>query len=346
MYYHGVGTRVSMLRRWWESTTGSGTRERAEQALADLQAFTRREGKTPHVYAIGFSRGAASARHFLNLAEPMLQTTPRDELYNRGRSFALLFDTVATGQLDVLQLGIPPSTTFAIHFVATHERRLTFPVVLALPARADAMPGQRIVEVQLPAAHSDLGGGYGDGLEALSLSMVRNLLVRQGFELQEQTVEQQAALNMGWHNSDWPGTAMGNVLRKLWGATDRRSIEPKIATVNGSAEDPVIAQLEGLMREVSASTAELKRLEERYRGKPAVFDGLSVQLQLRGGELVLTTNCPQHVAFDRRSRWLLLDGERYLKLTKPYIQDAEAGRGGFLLIGKQTQKNFKPLSTQ
>ncbi|WP_248747070.1 DUF2235 domain-containing protein [Pseudomonas sp. MWU12-2037] len=345
-YYHGVGTRVSKLRHWWEGATGSGTRERAEQAFTDLQAFIQHEGKTPHVYAIGFSRGAASARHFLNLVEPLLQESSTDNFYNRGRSFALLFDTVATGQLDHLQLGIPSSTAYSIHFVATHERRLSFPVVLSLPAKSDAAPGQRIVEVQLPAAHSDLGGGYGNGLESLSLSMARHLLVLQGFVLVEQKVDQQAVLNMGRHNSDWPGTAVGNSLRRLGGAIGREHIEPKLSSAHDATENPIMAKLEELMREVSASKAELKRLEERYPDGPAIFEGLSIQLQQQGNGLVLTTNCPQHVAFDRRSHWLLLDGERYLKLAEHTLKGVEAGHGIILTIDRQNPKNFRPLVTQ
>lgn len=343
-YYHGVGTRVPKLRRWWEGATGSGTRDRADKAIADLKAFTRTSSKTPHVYAIGFSRGAASARHFLNLADPILQSSYSDELYDRPRSFALLFDTVATGQTGNLWLGIPPSTIFAIHFVATRERRLSFPVTLALPAKSDAMPGQRVFEAKLPAAHSDLGGGYGVGLEALSLSIARDLLIRQGFVLPEQAVEQQAMLNTGRHISDWPGTATGSLLRQLAGLPVRQTIEPD--AVSRPSEDPFISRLEQSMREIAASKAEMERAQARNQTSPIVFDGLSVQLQRRDTELVLTTNCPQHVALDRHSRWLFLDGRPYLQFTEFSIQEAEAGRGPILIIDRQNPKSFKTLSVQ
>lgn len=339
-YYNGVGTRVSMLRRWWEGATGAGTRERAEQALIELQAFTQNEGKMPHVYAIGFSRGAASARHFLNLTEPMLRTASVDSFYNRARSFALLFDTVGTGQIGSLQLSIPPSTSSAIQFVATHERRLSFPIVPLVSSTSEKIPGQRIVELQFPAAHSDLGGGYGEGLEALSLAMARELLVRQGFRLPEQSVEHQAMLNMGWHNSDWPGTAIGNALRGLGGATDRHRIEPKSIALQGPAEEPFIAQLENAMREVAASKAELERVQERYRDNPAVFDGLSMRLLPQNNELVVSTNCPNNVKYDRRSRWFLLNDQPYIRLTEQNVLDAEAGRGNIWIVPRQNPNLF------
>ncbi|VVP88572.1 T6SS phospholipase effector Tle1-like catalytic domain-containing protein [Pseudomonas fluorescens] len=345
-YYNGVGTRVSMFRRWWEGATGAGTKERAEQALADLQAFTKREGKMPHVYAIGFSRGAASARHFLNLTEPMLRTTSIDSFYNRARSFALLFDTVATGQIDSLLLSIPPSTSSAVQLVATHERRLSFPIVPLISKIADPVPGQRIVELQLPAAHSDVGGGYGEGLEALTLAMARNLLVRQGFSLPEQSVEQQALLNLGWHNSDWPGTAIANALRGLGGATERQRIEPKSSALQGPTEEPFIAQLENAMREVAASKAELERTQKRYADKPAVFDGLSIRLVQQDNGLVVSTNCPYNVKFDRRSRWFLLNDQPYIRLTVQNVKDAEAGRGNIWIIPRQTPTLFTPNISQ
>jgi len=345
-YYNGVGTRVSMFRRWWEGATGAGTKERAEQALSDLQAFAQHERKLPHVYVIGFSRGAASARHFLNLTEPMLRTASTDSFYNRARSFALLFDTVGTGQIGSLQLGIPSSTSSAVQFVATHERRLTFPVVPLLSSASGISPGQRIVELPLPAAHSDLGGGYGEGLEALSLAMARNLLVRQGFKLPEQSVEQQAILNLGWHNSDWPGTAIGNALRDLGGATERPRIEPQSIGLRGSAEDPFFAQLENAMREVAASKAEFERAQERYRDNPAIFDGLSVSLQLQNEGLVVSTNCPDNVKFDRRSRWFLLNDLPYVRFTEENVAEAEAGRGLILITPRQISTLFTPKMTQ
>ncbi|SDG90450.1 DUF2235 domain-containing protein [Janthinobacterium sp. YR213] len=69
-YYEGVGTREWVLLRLWDGATGHGTIERAGFALLDLKADTSANGGVvPYVYVIGFSRGAASARHFLNLAD-------------------------------------------------------------------------------------------------------------------------------------------------------------------------------------------------------------------------------------------------------------------------------------
>ncbi|MGY0584238.1 MAG: phospholipase effector Tle1 domain-containing protein [Paraglaciecola chathamensis] len=101
-YYNGVGTRVNWFNKLYEGITGEGSVDRAEIAFDDLVDYSDVISDTPHVYAIGFSRGAASARHFLNLAnEHLIQ---HDDSSNRAlglsnsRSFGLLFDTVATGQ--------------------------------------------------------------------------------------------------------------------------------------------------------------------------------------------------------------------------------------------------------
>lgn len=347
-YYPGVGTRTSWVRHLWQGITGSGAKERAEEALRDLQEFSARGGNTPHIYAIGFSRGAASARHFLNLVDEMLNAIPADnENLNRSRSFALLFDTVATGQINNLKLTIPSSTASVFHFVATRERRLSFPVVNLQPAGANSVQGQDIIEVELPAAHSDLGGGYGRGLEKLAYVMARGLLERQGFEFPKQPLDEQAVLNMGRHNSDWPGTKLANAVLSLAHPPQRLRVDPTDSAKSTPLTDPSFALLEQSARQIEAAKLELSRTEEASRsGKLPAFDGISIQLQKQGSELVLTTNCPRSVAFDRRSRWLLFNGQRYKQITEDAIHQAENGYGIVLIVDRQNGKDFRPASSQ
>lgn len=350
-YYHGVGTRVSLLRRLWEGVTGAGTRERAEEALSDLQAFAAREGKLPHVYAIGFSRGAASARHFLNLADKVLLADPFVDgaSLDHAHSFALLFDTVATGRTSQLELGIPPTTAAAFHFVATRERRLMFPVVSLSQVKAQSIPGQRLLEVELPGAHSDLGGGYGAGLEEMSLVIARDLLRREGFALTEKKFRPQRKLNMGRHNSDWPGTAAANAILRLARSAGRKRIEPR-TTEDSSAEDAsrsnlVQASLEQAAREIAASQKNLERIQEANRlGEMPAFDGLSIQLQGKGTELALVTNCPKSVSFDLNSRWLLLDGRPFTLLSENDVNGVKAGGSLIMIFERQDPSDFIPAA--
>jgi len=351
-YYHGVGTRVSWSRRIWEGMTGLGTRERAEEALRDLQAFAAHEAKTPHVYTIGFSRGAASARHFLNLVDDVLQASPVVEgsSLDHARSFALLFDTVATGQTHRLSLGIPQTTAAAYHFVATRERRITFPVVSLSRDDAERIPGQRVLEIALPGAHSDLGGGYGQGLEELSLAIARNLLAREGFSVREPPNRLQETLNIGRHNSDWVGTAWANAILGLAHPAGRMRIEPR-SKENNSNEDTstsnfVEALLEQSMREIAAEKSELERIQDASRkGVLPVFDGLSIQLESDGAALIVTTNCPQSVSFDINSRWIFLDGRPFILLSQNAVEQAKAGTGLVMVFDKQDPEAFAPAAT-
>lgn len=326
-YYRGVGTQGSTLRRWWEGATGNGTLERAEQALADFKAFASQQSQKPHVYVIGFSRGSASARHFLNLLDPLMQESAEEHFYQRGRSFAFLIDTVATGQRDVLNLNIPASTVSAIQFRATLERRFSFPIVPLQPSPSHSWPGHILTELLFPAVHADLGGGYGKGLESLSLVMARTLLVRQGFNLEEKNAQEQAFLNMGRHNSDWPGTSLGNALRDIGGVKARRVVELFDTSDKNPAGDSVLEQLETSMRVIAAEKARFNRSRIQCSNELGIWQGLSLQLISTEDGIVVSTNCPQFVQYDRHSRWFLLDGGPFMRPTVDTIREVDAGRG-------------------
>ena len=121
----------------------------------------------------GFSRGAAQARVFVNWLN-------RLAMHGQARLFGLpsfirllgLFDTVASvgfsdvvggdghwGWASTADLRIPPSPVVqnCVHYVALHERRLSFP--LDSVCRHDSLPSN-CHELICPGAHSDLGGGY------------------------------------------------------------------------------------------------------------------------------------------------------------------------------------------
>ncbi len=340
-YYNGVGTRVSMWRRLLEGTTGIGTKERAEKAFRDFMLYSHSTGTTPHAYVIGFSRGAASARHFLNLLDPVLQAAKPKDSYWRAHAFALLFDTVATGQYDILKLGIPPSTIFAIHLVADLERRLTFPVVKALPTAVNPYHTQRIIELHLPAVHSDLGGGYGNGLEKLMFAESKNLLARQGFDLTSVDIPEQHLLNMGRHNSDWPGTAIGQWFRRLCGYASRESLEP-IQIVSSASPFDLDAYLEMFAREIESAKREL----HSSPSKPVGPNRLSIQLQTQSNGIVLTTNCPEHVSFDLRTRWLFLSGQPYKQLTELMMRDVADQQGYILITNQLDAADYRPKTPQ
>lgn len=214
-YYHGVGTRESAIMRVIDGMTGNGSEQRAEAAFKDFQKQAQEWIKADpeaqiHVFTTGFSRGAASARHFLNLVDERgvpadegkryVVDPPYDEssfdakvvqtydkfLREPGSvsSSALLYDTVATGQEGVLQLGIPASTRFVAHLTSEDESRRAFPLTSIDAKSPDARDSSRFLSVALPGVHSDIGGGYQEGVAKLGRYMGEQVLYRLGFDVE------------------------------------------------------------------------------------------------------------------------------------------------------------------
>jgi hypothetical protein len=117
---------------------------------------------------VGFSRGAAEARAFVNRLQSLCPTIgglPWEI------DFLGVFDTVASvgianitpgadghmGWADGSEMTIPPVVKRCVHLVAAHEVRRCFP--LDSIASGGAMP-KNSLEVVYPGVHSDVGGGY------------------------------------------------------------------------------------------------------------------------------------------------------------------------------------------
>jgi hypothetical protein len=162
-YTAGPGTAGTTPVRWLDSATGASSGPRAveacRRAVEDIRAIRNLEPEADvRILVAGFSRGAASARHFLNLIERDCDS--RHPARDPGvRSYALLFDTVATGQRGDLLLGIPASTDHVLHFVSLDERRIFFRPDLD----AETEDG-RIRTILLPGVHSDVGDSYLEGV--------------------------------------------------------------------------------------------------------------------------------------------------------------------------------------
>jgi len=228
-YYHGVGTRENSVSRVINGMTGGGSEERAEAAFDDFQkqalAWLKEDPNAQiHVFAMGFSRGAASARHFLNLVDE--RGVPTDAGYKQFienpyspssldgetirvftnferapgsvSSSALLYDTVATGQENILKLGIPSSTHHVVHLVSQDEARKTFPLTSITGKAPTAADADRFLTIQLPGVHSDIGGGYETGVAKLGHYLGEQVLYRYGFDIEPGRVPTEA-LEEGRH---------------------------------------------------------------------------------------------------------------------------------------------------
>ena len=185
-YYPGVGS------RWWSTAlgglTGLGGDARIENAWGDLVAHYRNmsdaQVEADPVDIIGFSRGAALARHFANVihqrgdprqyraevrgvdAKGHWQTVKGENIEGCPLKirFLGLFDTVASfgkpgNATDIgYDFSIPPNVQQVRHAVARDETRKLFPLIRI---RGGGGREERV----FPGVHSDVGGGYSDNVD-------------------------------------------------------------------------------------------------------------------------------------------------------------------------------------
>ncbi|QCZ94417.1 DUF2235 domain-containing protein [Salinimonas iocasae] len=192
-YYSGPGTHGGIINSRFDAAKCFSCVETAERALNELSkyldnAVQQSQDLELRVLTLGFSRGAAIARHFMNQVSNKFQTSLVVDQKNPGgvlvRTSGILYDTVATGVIEQLDLGISPSTDFLLHFIANDETRRLFPVVRDFDVDFFPLPGDvsflsfhtckppristsnRMVQMALPGAHSDIGASYESGLGA------------------------------------------------------------------------------------------------------------------------------------------------------------------------------------
>jgi RHS repeat-associated protein len=182
-YRHGVGVRDYPLLG---GASGFGGRARLELMLHDLASAFQKGDR--EIVVLGFSRGAALARTFVNMiakhgvpdlssaervlshrtkdGDPVYRTIYRRWYRNVRVRFLGIFDTVGSfglpgNSVDVgYDLGIPANVDIVRHATARHEFRKGFPLTSVIDPRCPDDP--RIVEEAFFGAHSDVGGGYDD----------------------------------------------------------------------------------------------------------------------------------------------------------------------------------------
>jgi hypothetical protein len=197
-YYRGPGMQNRYLRNPIDAATGYSSSDIAQEAKKDffeqVEQWLKEEHNTEiRLFVTGFSRGAVIARHFMNLVEQDWQAkTPRKEyLYSDLYFYALLFDTVATGQETTLQLSLPASLDYLIHIVAQDEPRRLFRHVIDeeyidpnSPAveyyKTDFFGISRINNIELPGSHSDIGATYQTGIGSTYRDQTEQILYQMG----------------------------------------------------------------------------------------------------------------------------------------------------------------------
>lgn len=215
-----------------EGGTGEGMQNRIEQGYAAVVAQVN-EAKRLNpdaevsIVVTGFSRGAATARQFVNvLNDRGIPNTNPDkkgpENFGPPRVGALvIFDTVDSHATKVAAETIPPNVDNVLHLVSRDEHRPSFPLTTALDPKR---PDPRVTEITLPGAHSDIGGGYPNPYSNISRDMAYDYMEKAGVQLKPRT-EPRARLNDSnyrLHDSTW--TIKDTVLT---GGTERRVVSPQ-----------------------------------------------------------------------------------------------------------------------
>ncbi len=192
-------------------------RGRVDWMLGTLDGFLGDAwiGKSVPVDVIGFSRGAAMARDFVNRVATLVDER---HFWTRGicvdLRFLGLWDTVAQFGLlgasnERWQLGIPSAVRATFHAVALNEHRALFPLESALGGSAF------VVERGFVGDHSDVGGGSAEGdLSDVSFVWMTQMARSIGVPLRELRLADRYVTDPRVHGRNYSGLGDRYVYRR------------------------------------------------------------------------------------------------------------------------------------
>lgn len=194
---------------------------------------------------IGFSRGAAAARDFVNEVVSRRDSGYYPDLIGGGcvdvkLRFLGLFDTVLSVQINgTIALAIPSSEIgYVAHAVAANEHRPRFPLESAATSYAGQGDAPNVTERAFIGAHADIGGGYtvedGGDLSDVALNWMYQQAVAAGVPMEPLRNAQLKVTNPILHDESvvWPW----NTLALNGGLNDREVRYPDVVVKQRSAE--------------------------------------------------------------------------------------------------------------
>ncbi|MCD6679943.1 MAG: DUF2235 domain-containing protein [Burkholderiaceae bacterium] len=199
---------------WAEARTA---RDRVDWMIGTLDRFLDDAwiGRVAPVDVIGFSRGAAMARDFVNRVASMIDA---GHFRERGvcvdLRFLGLWDTVAQfGFLGLAnqnwQLAIPSTVRATYHAVAVNEHRTLFPLESALGSPA------WVVERGFVGSHADIGGGNAEGdLSDVTLAWMTRMAQSLGVPLRDLPAQHRVVTDPLVHGRDYIGRTDRSVYRR------------------------------------------------------------------------------------------------------------------------------------
>ncbi|MBK9116968.1 MAG: DUF2235 domain-containing protein [Betaproteobacteria bacterium] len=200
-----------------DQVEASTARARVDWMLGTLDGFLGDAwiGQNVPVDVIGFSRGAAMARDFVNRVSTLI-----DDGHFRARGICVdlrflgLWDTVAQfGLLGLAnerwQLAIPSTVRATYHAVALNEHRSLFPLESALGDSA------WVVERGFIGDHADVGGGNAEGdLSDVSLVWMTEMARSMGLPMRELHPRDRIVSDPRLHDRNYTGLGDRSVLRR------------------------------------------------------------------------------------------------------------------------------------
>lgn len=183
-YYSGLGTAgKSTKETWFPPNVTKGVIQRAEQAYTEFAAqasdwLRDHASGTVTVAITAFSRGTASAAIFAQLLYQRGLASGGKVLIQPGKvqiSAGVMFDPVSTGVEG--NLAYPPNTGNVVIIKALNEYRQFFKAV-DYPKQKDLLKN-----LALYGNHCDVGGGYDNGLAALSLDAATKFFQKSGIPI-------------------------------------------------------------------------------------------------------------------------------------------------------------------
>lgn len=236
-------------------------KEKASDALALLKDKITDDGSINSntnigVVVLGFSRGAAIGRHFMNLVSEMWP----DGSSNKVRTYGLLFDTVATSVTDRLMLGIAPTSDYLVHFIARDERREMFPVIIDYDRAFEAekvdnlVSTPRLTQLTLPGVHSDVGASYRSGIGSFYMFLGEIVLSNYGLLPQPSQYFNEDFFSQGVHDSrGWFSKIIGTESYLDKPVSSRLQVIKKSAFISDSRAESIVARNERNIPKFSGS---------------------------------------------------------------------------------------------
>ncbi|MGN6282822.1 T6SS phospholipase effector Tle1-like catalytic domain-containing protein [Frateuria sp.] len=285
-YVPGVGTQIGDFEKNLDGAVGYSYGPRLEEMylLFINQARAWRAEDPDAVISlasIGFSRGAVTAAMFARMVEERGIQDPADMIIERddeGRIISLtptrpplvppgqtpqvvgLFDPVATGVMNKVDVRLPPSVISGFQITALDERRDEFASKQIIDPGMSA--NGRFFNARVNGAHCDIGGSYLlNGLSVRNGNMMvayLNALSDVPF-LQEQAVPNAPAMNV-IHRSEqhqwFYTTAMDATLGH------RTTVDRLVAPIS---PDPVVNELQSLFANTRDAEPMNEALDARFR---------------------------------------------------------------------------------